>query len=92
MQKVDNVRYQMIGEIAMGLHQHNFKITYDTLKSIMRNNKCNYYSKDRCNRGIAKGVTAAYDAFKAIGADEVSHAIAVVITNQRGLPAYDPEK
>jgi len=91
MQKVENERHQFIGKLAIALKSAEIQITFDSLKSIMKDRGYDGYSETE-NVGFAKVVRAAHDAFKESGDCFTRAAIAETFTDKDGNFAYDPEK
>lgn len=86
MKKVNDERYQLIGEIAIALYSKSIKISFDSLKAIMKDHGFEY-SED-VNRGLAQSVRKAYLVWKSVD-PAINHAIAYTFTNQHGQPAWE---
>lgn len=86
---VEDERYQLMAKVAVALYEHDTWITFDSLKSILKDHGFDY-SEDQ-NRGLASSIKAAEEAYRAIN-EEIRHAIAVTYRNKNGELAFDVEK
>lgn len=79
--------YKFIGELAIALHAQNITISFTALNCILRDMDAAYDS----NRGLAKGVAAAYRFWEAKPDLAVAHSIALTYKNKDRKFAWTAE-
>ena len=76
--------YELIGKIAGALYGQRVRISLASLNAILRDHKAGYGS----TRGLAKGVTAAYEQWERNGDHITAEAIAHTFTDRNGNLAW----
>ncbi len=86
MKRVEDERYQLMGQIAIALYSQEIRISLSSLKSILMDYGYDYSSD--YNRGLAKSVASAYSAWEKTD-PVIHHAIAYTFTDQNGELPWD---
>ena len=76
--------YDLVGHLAVAFRERGITVTFATLNAILRDQKASYTS----TRGLATGLSAAYDHWKRKGEQGVSDAIAHTFTDRNGDLAW----
>ena len=86
----ENKTYEFIGRLALALFSQNIQMTFTALRQVLKDNKLREYAS---NRGMARGVSAAYTHWKKQeqqrGIKTTCTAIADTFVNKQTRRAWD---
>ena len=87
--EMENKTYEFIGRLALVLFSQNIKMSYSSLIQVLVDNGYPAYGNER---GMARGIAAAYHRWEEIEKDKriptTCGAIANTFVNQSGYPSW----